>query len=147
MNDPKLSIETAAEQLELLLDFYEMDDSDFIDDDTGEVSAAVKSIKRKLVKAISKGRLELEMDENGSFTGNIHQHLDGKYKKIESPITYKRLGGVAKVATKEASDNNKYGKIYAMMGSLCGLGARSMIALTGPDSLAMENLGLLFLLA
>jgi len=147
MSDPKLSKETATEQLEILLDYYDIDDSDFIDDETGEVSPAVASIKRKLIKALSKGRLELEFDDNGQFTGYVFQHLEGTYKKLESPVKYKKLGGAAKVATKEAGENNKYGKVYALMGSLCGFGSAAMIKLDGPDSLAMENLGLLFLLA
>lgn len=145
---PKLSIdETAPEHLQMLLDYYDIDDDDFVDEETGEVSNAVLAIKRKLIKAIAKGRIELELDDNGGFTGAVLQHLESKYKKLESPVRYKKLGGRAKVATKEASDNNKYGKVYALMGSLCGYGSASMIGLDGPDSLAMENLGFLFLLA
>lgn len=137
MSNMILSEENAEEQFNLLLEYYDIDEPE--DDD---LKKAFGMAKRKLIKAIRKGRLEIK-EENGL---KVYQNLSQKYTQMESPIVYGEVCGKAKIAMREASDNDNYGKIYALLGGLTGNGSGQIKVLKGIDLAIAENLGSVFLM-
>jgi len=133
----KISEENATAQLQVLLDYYDIDFADFEDD---KLRQAMTHASKKLVKAIQKGRLEIV--ESDGIT--IRQHLKNPSGEV-SVLTYREVDGTSKVAMKSKGDGDNYGKIYAMMGSLSGLGDVAIQKLKGVDLALVENLGTLFL--
>lgn len=136
MAEYKLSEEAAQEQLDSLLDYYEIE----LEDLPEAQRQAVKASVRKLVKAIRIGRLEIDFDGNGAVV--VRQNI-----RAGEPLTYREIDGKAKVAMGNKEANDSYGRAYALMGSLCGLGETAISQLKGPDLSLVETLGVVFLQA
>lgn len=135
MNEYKLSEKNAREQLELVLDFYDIDIDD-IDNKTAR--QALKGAIKKLVKAIRKGFLEVKPDEDDVPV--IIQHL-----RNNEILEYKEIEGKNKSEMKNADANDEYGKIYALVGSMTKIGLGGVKNVKGKDLSILECLGLLFL--
>lgn len=132
-----ISEESAREQVEILLDFYDIDPEHLPSDQANIVNTCV----RKLTKSIMAGRLEVTKDENNR--PNVTQSTSSGEE-----ISYRVLSGKHREETsKVEKENNHYGKIYAMLGSMSGLGRSAISQLEGPDLTTAEALGLLFLQA
>ena len=128
----KLSEESAQEQLNQLLDYYEIDFTDIPTDQKN----AFDMIGKKLVKFIRQGRLEIKIEDGIQCIQTLRNGT--------TTIEYKELSGKAKSAmgTKSAEDGN--GRIYALMGALSD-GEAAIIQLKGPDLSLAECLGAVFL--
>jgi len=128
----KLSEESAQEQLNQLLDYYEID----FDDIPTDQKNSFDMIGKKLVKFIRQGRLEIKIEDGIQCIQTL--------KNGSTVITYKELTGKAKTAmgTKSAEDGN--GRIYALMGALSD-GEAAIMQLKGPDLSLAECLGAVFL--
>ena len=127
-----LSEDSAQEQLNQLLDYYEID----FDDIPTEQAKAFQMIGKKLVKFIRQGRLEIKIEDGIQCIQTLRNGT--------TIIIYKELNGKAKTAmgTKSAEDGN--GRIYALMGALSD-GETMITELKGPDLSLVECLGAVFL--
>ena len=130
-----ISQEAAEAQTDLLLEFYDIDEED---------SAGVTNAVKTLQKVIKRGHLSI--DENDE--GEVHCTMTVTRPKGEMPgtITFGVVGGRCKKAMKNCSDTDTYGRIYAMMGALSGLGESKIMSLVGRDLGVVHSLGLVFLL-
>lgn len=119
--------------MQLFFDFY-----DFDQDDTPESqSQAVEVSLNRIKKAIRKGKLEFT-DSDGVV--KITQHL-----KNSTTLIYGEISGRSKLAMKNKSDTDNYGKIYSLCGSLTGIGEAGIAKLKGADLSIAECVGALFL--
>ena len=125
--------EAAKNELKKMFDYYELDVDEIEDKD---LKRAINQGYDRLIKAVRLGRLEVKL-ENGI---KIIQTLRSGTK-----IDYREIDGNAKseMAGKDATDH--YGKAYALMGSLSGLGESAIKQLKGVDLSLAEVLGLIFL--
>jgi hypothetical protein len=141
-----ISEELAEEQLELLFDYYDLDIDDYsdIEIDGSRPDVALKVSKKKLIKSIRKGRLEISSDSDNGLS--VVQKLVGKYKD-RTELKYKPLTGRAKTEQSKFKGDDHHGRMYAMLGVMCGQGASAILSLEGPDLSTAECLGGLFLLA
>ena len=132
-----LSKEAAENVLESLFDFLEID-VDEIEDP--KLKDMIKSSRGRLIKAIRKGRIEIKTD--GGF--RVIQHLRFDEKK-ENSLVFKVPGAIAKKAMADKKPEDFNGRIYAMMGSACGLGEAAIDKLDPVDLSTVEVLGAIFL--
>jgi hypothetical protein len=89
--------------------------------------------KTKILRAIRRGLIEIGTDTDGNI--KVTQNI------AEDKIDYAVIAGKHKVAMKDKSDTDNYGKIYALMGSLSGLGETAIQKLKGVDLGLVESLG------
>lgn len=129
----KLAEKPAKGQLESMLDYYEID-IDEIEDK--EVRRAVKSGYNRLIKAIRLGRLEIKIDGGFKVTQTTRNN---------EVIEYREIDGDSKVAMSTKEEKDWYGKSYALMGSLSGVGESGIRKLKGVDLSLAEVLGMIFL--
>lgn len=143
MIETLISEENAQEQIEALFDYYDID----LDDYTGlqikgtETKKALEVSKKKLIKAIKKGRLEISNGEDGFI---ITQTLRGNYSSLKE-LKYKPISGRAKVAMDKYEGDDA--RMYGLLAVLSGTEAGQIQALTGPDLSTAECLGGFFLLS
>jgi len=132
-----LSKDAAKNELKKMLDYYEIDIDEIEDKD---LKRAIMQGYDRLIKAVRLGRLEIKL-ESGI---QVIQYRRADEDKSD-PIIYREIDGVAKseMAGKAADDN--YGKAYALMGSLSGLGEAAIKKLKSVDLSLAEVLGLIFL--
>ena len=129
----KLSEEVARDQFDIFLDYYDID----IDGHKEDTRAMLMMSVRKIVRAIRRGKLEISLDQEGDVV--VQQNLK------QDKITYAVISGRHKVAMKAKSDTDNYGKLYALMGSLSGLGEKAITDLRGADLGVVECLGAFYL--
>lgn len=129
-----LTKENAKNELQKMLDYYEIEIDELEDDD---LKKAIQQGYDRLVKAVRLSRLEIKIEDGIK----IIQKLRDGTKVIE----YREIDGKAKteMAGKKVDDN--YGKAYALMGALSGLGESAIKNLKGVDLSLCEVLGLIFL--
>jgi len=134
-----LSKEAAEEQLDLFLDYYGID---LEDEDDKDVLRANRSTKKKIIRAIRKGLIEVkELDD----TIEVHQKLVKTYPRLESPIKYFEPTGRSKIGMKDSENTDVFGKIYALLAGMSKEGKEKFLNLKGVDLSVAESLGLLFL--
>lgn len=129
-----LSKESAEIQLKKLFDYYEIELDEMDDQDLKE---KIEMGYGRLIKAIRKERLSIKTDGGIQV---IQMTRDGK-----EMITYREIDGKAKTEMAGKNINDFYGRIYAMMGSLSGLGEAAIKQLKGVDLSLVEVLGFIFL--
>jgi hypothetical protein len=133
----KISRESAEEQMATLLDFYEIETSDIVNEHGKD---ALDTIHNRLVSSIEKGRLEIRMEDNEI---QVIQHLKHPPGEI-TEITYGSITAAAKLAMDGIGENKGYAKVHALMGALSKLGPKAMKELRGADQGIMERLALVF---
>jgi hypothetical protein len=144
MTELTISEESAKAQIDLLIDYYDIDMNDFEGlEETEKAEVVMVGILKKLERAIRRGRLEIT-DTDGEPI--IRQLLRSKYGSGKTEIVYKPVTGQAKVAMGRKKENDQTGRIYALLGSLSGDGESTFLGLKGADLVLAENLGLVFLL-
>lgn len=134
-----LSEEAAEQQLQLFLDYY---DIDLEDTDDKDLLRANRSVKKKVIKAIRKGLVEVK-EENETL--NVYQTLEKPMQGITNPIRYKEPTGHSKIAMKESDKEDYYGKMYNLLGGMSGEGKAPFLKMKGKDLSIAESLALLFL--
>ena len=127
----KISKESAEISFESFLDYYDIDKEDLTD----EEKLPFEQGKRRIIKAIRTGRLEITIDDKLVITQNV---------KGGQTIEYQEVTGKAKMEMDKEKGN--YGKVYALLGSLSGLGGGAFKKLSGKDLSLAETLGAVFLL-
>lgn len=136
MPEYKISEEAAAEQIDALFDYYEID----LNELPGAQKKATEAARGKLLRATRLGRVEIDLDDDGVI--RVKQNI-----RNGEPLTYREIDGKAKVAMSGKDADDAYGRAYAMMGSLCGLGETAVISLKSHDLTVVECLGMVFLQA
>jgi ActR/RegA family two-component response regulator len=132
--------EPAQDQLDLLLDFYDIE-VDELDEDDDVEKATLKAIK-KIKKYIMKGLIEISEDDGLTVIQHLH-HSKGETKQI----SYGVITGHAKIAMSKAAERDYSGKVYQVMGSLSSnISAESIARLKGVDLAVVECLGAIFLM-
>jgi len=129
--ESKISRERAEEIFQDFLDYYDLS----IDDVSEDERNAFPSGQRKIIKSIMNGTVEIETEEGYLVT----QHL-----KNGSKIEYKEITGKSKLQMDKQKGN--FGKVYALLGSLSGLGAKPFSDMKGKDISIAETLGFFFLM-
>jgi plasmid stabilization system protein ParE len=132
--ETKLSAETAQAEIKKMLDYYEIEIDEIEDAD---LKRAIKQGYDRLIKAVRLGRLEIKTEGGLSVVQLLR---DGS-----ETITYREIDGTAKSAMAGKKPDDSYGKAYALMGSLSGLGEVAIKKLKGVDLSLTEVLGLIFL--
>lgn len=133
-----LSEQVARENLQLFYDYYEFS----IDDIKGDSRKAVDNSETRLIRAIQKGRLKISEDEAGLKITQLLKNPTGDVKEIG----YSEISGQSKLAMKGKGEDDNHGRMYALLGSLSGLGEMAFAKLKGVDLSIAECLGLYFLL-
>lgn len=124
-----LSEESAREQFDLLLDFYDVDLLRL--DKTGEFKDLVES---KLIKAIRQGKVEIENGEKFLVKQTLR---NGK------EIVYKELNGMAKVHMERFKERHE--RLYGLLAILSGKRTTDIQQISGSDVSIAEYLGTIFL--
>ena len=132
----KIGKDAARAQLDMLYAYYEID----FDELPKELGTALKATDLKLLKSVRLGRVEISVDENNAI--KVIQNI-----RNGDPLVYREIDGAAKVAMGGKDEKDSYGKAYALMGSLCGLGESAIIKLKSHDLSVVECLGTVFLQA
>ena len=135
-----LSKQGAETEIQKIFDYYEIDPDEIEDKDQKKF---VKANFDRVIKAARLGRLEVMNDEKGF---RVIQHLRDDKDRSNS-LTYREIDGNAKTATAGKDEKDFYGRIYAVMGSLSGLGEGGIKKLKGVDLSLCEVLGAIFLSA
>lgn len=132
----KLGKDAARAQLDMLYAYYEIDFSELPE----KLSTVLKATDLKLLKSVRLGRVEIGVDSNNviKVTQNIRNG---------EQLIYREIDGKAKVAMGSKDENDSYGKAYALMGSLCGIGEAGITQLKSHDLSVVECLGTVFLQA
>jgi hypothetical protein len=133
-----ISEENARAQVQTFLDYYEINLEDV---KNTEAKNGLDSTIDKVVKQIMLGKIEIREEAD---TIIVNQHLKKPMGEIKI-IEYAELGGKHKVAMKDKGANDFYGRLYAMLGSISGLGETAIVGLKGTDLSACEALGVLYL--
>lgn len=128
-----ISREVAEEQLDLFLDYYDLEIDDFANEAMKE---QFETSCNKLIKAIMKGHLEVKEDSDLYVTQIL--------RNGES-MNYAVVSGKHKIAMKGKKDTDGYGKIYTLIGSITSLGETAISKLKGVDLSIAECLGFLYL--
>lgn len=129
-NENLLSEESAKEQLDLLLDFYDVDLMSL--DEEGKLK---NIIERKLIKAIQEGRVEIDNNED---CFQVKQNLrDG------TTFVYNELTGMAKVQMDRFKGQHE--RLYGLLAMLSKKPIEKIQKISGPDLSIAEYLGLIFL--
>lgn len=132
-----LSKDAAEKVIEDMFDYLEIDIDEIEEKDTKDM---IKKNIGRVIKAVRLGRLEIKHD--GGF--KVIQHLRNDTDKKNS-LEFKVPGAIAKKAMADKNPNDFYGRIYAMMGSACGLGEAAIDKLDPIDLSVVEVLGAIFL--
>ena len=136
MSSNQISEQVAKDQINVFMEYYELEDDMIIDQARVGYEAAVK----RIIKNIQRGRLEIKNDDGCKLI----QTLRNPSGAIQT-ITYGVLKGSAKVAMKSKLETDANGKVYALLGSISGLGEMAIQSLEGPDLSLAECIGCLFL--
>lgn len=125
-----LSEESAKEQLNILLDFYDVDLESL--DEEGKLK---KLIERKLIRAIRQGKVEIENDTEGFV---VKQNICNG-----TQFVYREISGMAKVQMDRFTKQHE--RLYALLGFLSKKPIEKVQQITGQDLAIAEYLGLIFL--
>jgi len=135
MSKNVISRESAEEQIDVLLEYYDLDDDDI---GNAEKESGLDMTKHKLIKHIMKGRLEISESEDGL---SVIQHL----RSGKEDMTYQEICGRHKIQMKNNSQDDWFGKMYSLVGSMTGVGSKAIENLKGVDMSVCECLGAIFL--
>ena len=149
MTDRKtFSVETAADQLKLLLDFYDIDytDAEGAEVDGQDACAQLVAQHRKLIRAIMRGQLEIVQAADGAV--EVVQHLD-RSPSVPSPLTYHEITGATGMVASQngVAIDDAHKQILCTVAGMTHCELRQVLQLKGTDILIARALGLLFFAA
>jgi hypothetical protein len=132
----KISEQSAIEQVSELLSFYDINIDRLMQDEKTEKSG--DSLLSSLVDFFRLGKIELKTGDKGKII---------QYLKSGTIIEYGEISAKDKLAMDKFNpERENYNRVYAFMGSLCGLGKSAIEKLHVTDLAVVEVLGALFLL-
>lgn len=133
-----ISEESAQEQMQEFLDYYDIDARD-IEIDQGEES--VETVLNRLIRAIQKGYLEVDMSGGEPVVTQNLQHPPGEVKTLVYGVIQARH----KIEMDKASKDRGAVRMHALMSALSGEAPRAIQSLQGVDMSIMERLATLFM--
>lgn len=133
-----VSEEVAKDQLDLLLDYYDIDKNDI---EIEQGPEALQTLMNGLVRAIQKGRLEISLDGEAKLL--VKQRLVFPPGEV-SEIDYGVVGQKAKMAMDRVKESNGQERMCTFMGCLSGVGVKGMSGLVATDMGTMNRLSTLF---
>lgn len=138
MDETKYILAKEAAELEVkkIFDYYEIDLEEIEDK---EQKKFIQMNYDRLIKAVRLGRLEVKLEKGIQ----IIQHL----RDSQEAVIYVEINGEAKSATAGKDKEDFYGRIYAVQGSLTGVGEAGIKKMKGVDLSLCEVLGAIFLSA
>jgi hypothetical protein len=131
--EAKISEESAQAQILSLLEFYQID----VETMGPDQKKAVDTSLAKVTAFVRQGMVDIQAPK-------VIQHLRTPPGAV-SAIEYGEVTGKNMVAMDGRSTDDIYGRIYALLGSVSGLGEDAFRALKGIDLSVAENLGMLFI--
>ena len=134
----KIQDEPAQKQLDILLDYYDID----LDDESEKMREAVKSSISKVKKCIMRGFVEITEGKSGPIINHKMQNSEG-----DQTVTYATMTGNNKLEMDKKEIKESYGRNYALMASLAGMAPDTIRKFKGIDLSIVESLGVIFLLA
>lgn len=129
-----ISEDSAREQLDKLLDYYGIDINDLPEEKKGSTE--------KLIKAIRQGRLEVKEENDECY---LEQTILDEKGAVKEKLAYNNKLANAKMAMKSDKDTDHYGRMYSLMGSLCGLGKQAIVDMKPKDLNLAEDIAIIFL--
>lgn len=133
-DDFSLSEESAIEEVKKFLTYYDID-IDSIDD--ADVISSFERALDSITRFVRRNILEVTEDKDGKII--IVQHLGNG-----ESLTYGELGAKHKLAMDRVPKDESYKRIYALMGSLSGVGSAGIEKLKSRDLSVVEVLGTVF---
>lgn len=137
-----LSEEAATEQVVDLLEYYDIDVEKIPEEIAGQDSINPREGVERALDAvrdyIRRGVLEVARDPKSGAVVVNHTLVSGAI------ITYGELTAKAKLAMDKATKTGNYSRIYALMGSLCGIGQAAVEKFSARDLSVAEVLGAVF---
>lgn len=130
----KISAENAKIEIDKIIEFYEIEGA--------SEDNVIKGIVAKLMTAVSKARLEVEVSGDGI---SITQHLAKPIGALEKLVYGELTGGSKRAMARIKDDSDVFGKIYALLGSMAKEDAAIFEKMRAPDITTAEQLGMLFL--
>lgn len=130
-----ISKEVATDHVNAFLNYYDLSENDLKNKDQKDMFNVCID---KIVKAITEGRLTISEHKDG------YPELTQKLRSGEL-LVYGILKGKSKVAMKDCEDSDMYGRIYALVGALTGVGGSAIEEIKGKDLSLAESIGFLFL--
>ncbi len=125
-----ISEENARKQFDSFLNFYDVD-LDLIDED-GKIK---EMVERKLIKAIQKGKVEID-DSSEEFL--VRQKL-----RNGDEFVYHELDGRAKI--KMDTYKGKHERLYGLLAVLSKQNISKVSVMSGPDLAIAEYISMIFL--
>ena len=133
----KISHESAENQLESFLEYY---DIEFDDIENERSHDAAMQTKKKIIRAIVSGRIEINEVDGVPL---ISQHL--KNTDEEKTLNYVEITGRHKLVLDQKKEDKNYSKIYTLLASLSNTSESVIAKLKAADMGIAESLGFLFL--
>ncbi len=139
ISEYKLSVVAAKEIFQEILDFYDIDFEDIVNDQGKE---GAETLRNKLIRAIRKGKIETHMSDDPEKGFQIIQN-----SSTGITLAYNEYNATSA----EESDKGKgiSAMQYRLLGSLCGKGTdyiKNRKILRGPDLKLAEYIAVIFLL-
>lgn len=132
-----LAEEAAFEQVMELLEYYDIDVEKMPEEGEGiSPKAAFERALDQLTEYFRTGQVELNRDKDGKL--EVVHHLAGS-----ETVTFREVNAKAKLAMDRVKGTG-YSRIYAFMGSLCGLGSAAIEKMPPRDLAVVEVLGTVF---
>jgi hypothetical protein len=132
-----LSEESATAQVLDLLEYYDINVMRIPVEERGKVESALQ----QLVGYVRRGSVEVSRDKDQKISVTVNLSDGG------TAIEFKEIGARHKLVMDRVKDGGTYSRIYALMGSLCGLGTGAIEKLQARDLAVVEILGMVFLAA
>jgi len=137
MAEYKLSEESAKEQLDQLLDYYDIEKDDI---EIEEGPEAVQTLLNGLIRAIRRGRVEIKEESEDLI---VCQHLKFPPGEIQT-LEYGVVDQKARMAMDKIKDNRPQERMCAFMASLASLPPTALVKLKGVDMGTMNRLATVF---
>ncbi len=136
---PKISEESAGETFQGILDFYDIDFEDIVNDQGKE---GAQTLRNKFIRAIQKGKVETNQSDDPDKGFQIIQNLS-----TGQIIAYNEYN--AKAAEESDKGKGVSSAQYRLLGSLSGKGVdfiKNNKVFRGPDLKLAEYIAVIFLL-
>jgi hypothetical protein len=136
---PKISKESAQKIFKGILDYYDIDFEDIVNERGKE---GAKTVQNKFVRAIMKGKIETNHSDDHEKGFQIIQNLSSG-----TTVAYNEYN--AKAAEESDKATGVSSQQYMLLGALCGKGVdyiKNKKVFNGPDTRLAEHIALLFFL-
>lgn len=127
-----LSEESAMDQMQEIVDYYDIEP-----DKMGDAAAGFETALDNVVDFIRRGVVEVSRDAKDKLVIK-HTLASGEV------LNYTEINAKAKLAMDKFDRKENYRRLYAFMGSLCGLGSAGIEKLSARDLTTVEVLGTVF---